>query len=70
MSARELTVFAYSLVTDGRTDTELHELEDWLTTDPGVRAEKEKARRLAAIARMGGGIVAPTVEEVTDDDHR
>lgn len=56
MTARELTVFAYALATEGRTGTELAELEEWLTTDPAALAERERARRLEAITFMGGAV--------------
>jgi len=48
------------MVGESRTPTELAELEEWLTTDPAEMAERERAHRLDAIARMGGGLVHPT----------
>jgi hypothetical protein len=56
MTAREVTVLAYAMATEGRTETELAELEDFLNSDPAERAERDAKLRLEAIARMGGDI--------------
>jgi hypothetical protein len=54
MTARELVAFSWSMMTEGRDEAQVIELEEWAEEEPDVA--KEQAKRRAAIAALGGRV--------------